>query len=78
MTSQGYMLGGRFHNTKGPATIRYFPDTDIIWCQRWYRHGRLHNDNDEPAWIVYKEDGSVVKMKWYINGVLVREEGTTH
>lgn len=76
MTSQGYMLGGRFHNTKGPALIRYFPDTDIIWHQRWYRHGQIHNDNDEPACIIYKEDGSVKRMKWYINGVLVREDTT--
>jgi hypothetical protein len=71
---EGYIIDGVFHNTDGPAMTRMFPDTGTMWYERWYRYGRIHNDNDDPAIVYYNEDGSVKKRKWYTDGVMTREE----
>ena len=74
MTMQEYYVGLELHNDEGPAVVRYNTDTGLPWYEKWYRHGRLHNENDESAYILYNEDGSIRKKKWYTNGVMTREE----
>ena len=42
--------------------------------ERWYLNGKLHQD-DLPAWILYRPDGSIEWENWYRDGKLDREDG---
>lgn len=38
----------------------------------WYKNGKLHRDEDLPAEIAYRVDGSKLYEKWYKNGMIHR------
>ena len=38
------------------------------------KYGKLHRDND-PAFIFYREDGSIWSERYYMAGILQREDG---
>jgi len=43
---------------------------------RWYNQkGELHRENDLPAEIYYKKDGSIYRKLWHQNGELHRING---
>jgi len=43
--------------------------------EKWHVDDLLHSINDKPAYIRYRFDGSVYKMKWYNKGQVHRENG---
>jgi hypothetical protein len=47
-----------------PAREYYEPDGTTVRESIWYKDGQIHRDDDEPAWIDYKNQ----TMKWYKNG----------
>lgn len=38
-----------------------------------YLNNQLHSFEDEPAFIFYNEDGSLLSKSWYIKGINIRE-----
>jgi len=53
-----------------------FYDSGELWQERWYLDGKLHND-EGPAIICYRRDGSVRWKEWFLDGKRHNEEGPT-
>lgn len=46
---------------------------DIKVSEAWYKNGKYHRDDDEPAFISYNDSGDVYMQQWYKNGELHRD-----
>lgn len=44
-----------------------------LYCEEWRLNGQMHRDNDLPAYIQYREDGSIDRCVWRQNGWRHRE-----
>jgi len=39
----------------------------------WYKDGKRHRENNQPAWIYYYENGSKACEEWYKDDEMYRE-----
>ena len=63
--SSGHYLHSLTRDGKSyPAVVKCYNGTSIKRMELWMYHGELHSYNDEPAVIVYHEDGSVSYKIW--------------
>jgi len=51
-----------------------FYDSGELWQEGWYLNGKLHNE-EGPARIYYRRDGSVRWKEWFLDGKRHNEEG---
>jgi hypothetical protein len=63
-----------YHNENGPASINYGANGKVD-TERYHIDGRLHRDNDLPAYVSYHEDGTLHIQKWFKHGDLHRVGG---
>lgn len=71
-----YYVDGIVHRdeTEGPAIIEYEEDGITIFAKNYYKDGKLHRSNGEPAMITYY-DGKLMTKGYWENGVLIKTEG---
>jgi hypothetical protein len=64
-----WYLHGLLHRKENkPAIIQYREGTnDILWSE-WLLNGARHRE-DGPAFILYNENGKLIREEWYLNGV---------
>ncbi len=68
--------GGKLHspNSDQPAYIQYYANGSKEY-EHWYKDGKLHRENDQPALIVYyssEEGGSRKYENWYKDGKFIK------
>ena len=51
---------------------KFYDSGELKW-EWWFLNGKHHND-DGPAFIWYRKNGSVWREGWYLNGKLHNEE----
>ena len=55
----------RSPNDGQPARIEYIEGWPTRYYEEWYKDGKYHRENDQPARIVYHENGSKRYEGWY-------------
>ena len=45
----------------------------LISIRYWHKNGKIHKDNNEPAFIAYRNDGTILYHMWYKNGKPYRD-----
>jgi hypothetical protein len=67
-----YTLLGKRHsinnNTPAFITVTNEGSKDYLFCQYWYKHGKLHRDCDLPAKVYVDGD-----KEWYRDGKMYRD-----
>lgn len=63
---------GKLHHDNMPAGLTY-RENGTISCERWFKNGQFHREDDKPVVIVYHENGCVKKESWYKDNVLGRD-----
>lgn len=56
-----------FHNSNGPACIKYYPNGHIME-EKYYYNNKLHR-SDGPAIVKYTIRGDIESQSWWYNGV---------
>ena len=54
-----------------------FHENGELWREEWWLNGELHNE-EGPATVNYRRDGSVIGKWWWLNGKLHNEEGPAY
>jgi hypothetical protein len=49
-----------------PSVIKY--KYGKTWVKMWHKNGRLHRNNDKPAYIVYNKNGAIIEQRWFKDG----------
>jgi len=62
---------GKVHRENGPAFKTYYKG--VVSRASWFRDGRLHREDDEPASIWYDQYGGIVSENWAVNDEFHRE-----
>lgn len=47
---------------------------DVILAQYWYYMGKLHRENDKPAFMIFSHKSKKTTYKWYKHGSLHRDD----
>lgn len=68
-----FFKGTTPHREGGPAEIMYY-GSGHIFCQKWYKEGKIHRE-DGPAQIWYYKSGKFLCKEWYRDGKRHREYG---
>jgi hypothetical protein len=50
-------------------------DDGVGYALVHYRDGKIHRDDDEPAYTRFGEDGQITEQGWYTDGVRCRKDG---
>jgi len=50
----------------------FYESGELGW-EKWKLDGEYHNE-EGPAFVSYKKDGSVIGKWWYLNGIRCTEE----
>lgn len=72
VTAETYYREGLKHREDGPAHLEI---CDNLRFEIWYRHGKLHHPNGEPAFIKADEEGIPLLREYYLDGQLHRIGG---
>ena len=52
---------------------KFYDSGELRW-EKWWLDGEYHNE-EGPAFVSYKKDGSVWREEWWLNGKRHNEEG---
>lgn len=69
-----YYKDGALHREDGPAFIDYWKNGTKHF-EKWYDGGVNHRDGDEPATVMYNENGGLEGQWWYVMGLMNRKNG---
>ena len=60
------------HRENGPQTININPENNIIYRERWLKHGKFHRSDNNPA-VVERDpaDGRIKKTEYWENDQLL-------
>lgn len=63
---------GKLHRDEGPAVIIVSAETGKVISEKWFRHGLLHRDGDQPALTELHTSGAT-EFIWAKEGLVHRE-----
>ena len=70
---QEYLNKEKFIKQNRPSIIHFYKTGQVL-LKKWYNsEGFLHNENG-PAFILYRRDGSIINKEYWKNGKKINKE----